>query len=210
MSIPEKDKDFYRYTKDHRFAVMYPLLAKEIVKKYGVTKGVCLDIGAGSAALSIELSKITDLSIISLDAEPEAIEMAKENCVLHNVPEGRIRFVNAPVEKMTIADASVDFIVSRGSIPFWKDHVAAFKEIQRVLAPEGIAMVGCGFSHYQTPEEVKKMRPSWSADTLKERTKWKRGDFLSQTLRQADVTLYDIVDDSYGTWIEIRKSGSKL
>ena len=116
-----------------------------------LTSGVCLDIGTGSAALSIELSKITDLEIIALDAESEAIELAKENCVMHGVPDGRIRFVSAPVEKMPLPDESADLILSRGSIPFWENHVSAFEEIQRVLAPGGKAMIGCGFSRYVKP-----------------------------------------------------------
>jgi SAM-dependent methyltransferase len=207
MPIPEKDKPFYRYTKDHRFAAMYPLLAREIVDKYGLTKGTCLDIGTGSAALAIELSKITDLEITALDAEPEAIEMAGENCTLHGVPDGRIRFVTASVEKLPLPDGSVDLILSRGSIPFWKDLSSAFREIYRVLSPGGEAMVGCGFSRLQTLEEVKAMRPVWPPDVLAERTRWKKGGLVEDALRQAAVSTYNIADDDYGTWVEINKPG---
>lgn len=209
MPIPEKDKSFYRYTKDHRFAAMYPLLAREIVDKYGLTKGTCLDIGTGSAALAIELSKITDLEIIALDAEPEAIEMAVENCARHGVPDGRIRFVTAPVEKLPLPDGSAELILSRGSIPFWKDLASAFREIFRVLAPGGQAMVGCGFSHLQTLADVKAMRPVWSPEVLADRTRWKKGDLVAEALRQAAVGTYGIVDDDYGTWVEISKPGRR-
>ena len=43
--------------------LMYPLLAKQIVDDFGITKGVCLDVGTGSAAVIIELAKITDLDM---------------------------------------------------------------------------------------------------------------------------------------------------
>lgn len=205
MAIPEKDLDFYRYTKDHRFARMYPLLAKEIVDKFGITEGVFLDVGTGNAAIAIELAKITDMSIIALDAEPEAIQMAQENCVMHGVSEDRIRFVFASVEKMPLPDGNADLVFSRGSIPFWKEHVPAFMEIQRVLAPGGKAMIGCGFSHYQTLEDVKAMRPSWTPEVLAERTNWKKEPFLTDTLREAFVASYEIIDDEYGTWVEIFK-----
>jgi len=207
MPIPEKEKSFYRYTKDHRFAAMYPLLAREIVDRYGLTEGACLDIGTGSAALAIELSKITDLEITALDAEPEAIEMAAENCTQHGVPGGRIRFVTGVVEALPLPDESADLILSRGSIPFWKDMTAAFREIFRVLAPGGTAMVGCGFSHLQTIEDVKAMRPSWSPEILAERTRWKKGGLLADALRLAAIGAYDRLDDEYGTWVEIRKPG---
>lgn len=206
MTIAEDDKPFFKYTKNHRFAPMYPLLAKEIVDKYGITEGVCLDIGAGSGALSIELSKITSLSLIALDVEPEAIEMAEENCVLHNVPHKRIRFVFGAVEKMPLPDASVNLILSRGSIPFWTDHVSAFEDIFRVLAPGGKAMIGCGFSRYQSREEVEEMRPVWTPEILEERTRWKKNGFLADTLRDAGITEYKITDDCYGTWVELFKS----
>ncbi len=207
MAIPEKEKDFYMYTKDHRFAAMYPLLAKDIVDKFNVTEGVCLDIGTGSGALSIELSKTTNLKFIALDAEQEALDMAGENCAVHGVPNGRIRFVWGLVEKIPLPDESADLIISRGSIPFWKDHVAAFAEIQRVLAAGGKAMIGCGFSRRQTLEEVKAMRPNWSPEVLEERTRWKKDGFLADTLRQAAVHDYEILDDAYGTWVEINKHG---
>lgn len=207
MSIPEKDKPFYRYTKDHRFAAMYPLLAREIADKYGLTQGTCLDVGTGSGALAIELAKITDWAITALDAEPEAIEMAESNCVMHGVPEGRIRFVSGSVETLPLPDESADLILSRGSIPFWKDLAAAFREIFRVLAPGGTAMVGCGFSHFQTIKDVKAMRPSWSPEVLAERTRWKKGTLLADALREANVGPYGMIDDEYGTWVEISKPG---
>ena len=46
---------------------MYPLLAKQIVDDFGITKGVCLDVGTGSAAVIIELAKITDLDMAPLN-----------------------------------------------------------------------------------------------------------------------------------------------
>lgn len=207
MAIPEKDLDFYRYTKEHRFAKMYPLFAREIVEKFGMTEGVFLDVGTGSAAMAIEIAKITDMSILALDAEPEAIEMARDNCGMHGVPEGRIRFVLSPVEKMALPDGAADLVFSRGSIPFWKDLAAAFGEIQRVVAPGGKAMVGCGFSHYQSLEDVRNMRPQWTPDVLAERTRWKKGTLLVDSLREAAVESYEIVDDEYGTWVEISKKG---
>ncbi|QGY40510.1 methyltransferase domain-containing protein [Pseudodesulfovibrio cashew] len=205
MAIEEKNKDFYRYTENHRFASMYPLLAREIVEEYGVTSGSCLDIGTGSAAMAIELAKLTDLQIAALDPEPEAIELAKGNLAPHGINTGRIRFIEAAVEDMPLPDASVDLVVSRGSIPFWKDAAAAFREIWRVLAKGGVALIGCGFSHYQTVEEVEKMRPNWSPEVLEERTRWKKGTALTDALHKAGITYSAILDDSYGTWVEIRK-----
>ncbi|WP_027177846.1 class I SAM-dependent methyltransferase [Maridesulfovibrio bastinii] len=209
MAIPEKDRDFYRYTKDHRFAPMYPLLARELVEKYDLKDGRCLDIGTGSGALAIELAKLTTLSITAIDAEADAVEMAKENCLQNGLSENSIKFITAPVENIPLDDSSFDIIISRGSVPFWSDYVAAFKEIKRLLAPGGVALIGCGFSHFQTMEEVEAMRPKLSPEKKKRRFRWKQSDFLSENLRKAEVIPYDIIDDSYGSWVEIRNSLEK-
>lgn len=204
MAIPKDDRSFYVYDADHRFAKMYPLLARELVEDYSITQGLCLDMGAGSAALCIELSRITQLDFIALDNESEALDFARENCRQHDMPENRIRFFNASAEQVPLDDASVSLLVSRGSIPFWDDHVAVFREIHRLLAPGAVALVGCGFSRFQSLDEVKRMRPSWTSEILKERTRWKKDDFLPRTLQAAGVTEYSIRDDAYGTWVEIR------
>lgn len=206
MAVQADDKNFFEYTKNHRFAAMYPLLAKEIVEKYGKTAGTCLDIGTGNAALPIELSRITDMNFIALDVEQEIIEMAEQNCKQHGVSTDRITFVTAPVENIPLPDESIDLIICRGSIPFWDNHVAAFREIQRVLAKGGEAMVGCGFSRYQTLEEVKRMRPVWSPEVQEERNRWRKGTFLTDSLKEAEIKNYKIVEDGYGTWVEISKS----
>jgi len=209
MSETIVEKEFYLYDENHRFAVMYPLLAKQIVDDFGITKGVCLDVGTGSAAVIIELAKITDLDMIGLDAKAEILDMARENVVRHGLPTERFRFLEADVTAMPLEDGSVNFLVSRGSIPFWEDHVAAFREIFRVLSPGGAALVGCGFSRYQPIEEVRAMRPKWSGEEQKDdRNNWKQDGYLAKVLREAGVVGASEHRDSYGVWVHIRKPGA--
>jgi ubiquinone/menaquinone biosynthesis C-methylase UbiE len=200
------EKDFYIYDANHRFAAMYPLLARQIVDEFGLRDGVCLDVGTGSAAVIIELAKLTDFSMIGLDAKPEILDMARENVARHGLPAERFRFVEADVSAMPVEDGSVNLLVSRGSIPFWTDLPAAFREIFRVLAPGGAGLVGCGFSRYQPIEEVKAMRPKWSEDGAKdERNTWKQEGVLPKVMAEAGVTGGTVRADSYGVWVEIRK-----
>jgi len=207
MSETTFDRSFYVYDANHRFAAMYPLLARQIVDDFGVTKGVCLDVGTGSAAVCIELAKITDLTMIGLDAKPEVLELARENVARHNLPAERFRFLEADVTAIPMEDGTVDLLVSRGSIPFWEDHVAAFAELNRVLAPGGAALVGCGFSRYQPIEEVRAMRPKWSGEGEKDsRNDWKADDYLPRVLDQAGIADAKVHRDSYGVWVHIRKS----
>jgi ubiquinone/menaquinone biosynthesis C-methylase UbiE len=204
------DKEFYRYDANHRFAVMYPLLAKQIVDDFGLREGVCLDVGTGSAAVIIELAKITQFAMIGLDAKAEILDMARENVLRHGLPAERFRFIEADVAVMPMEDGSVDFLVSRGSIPFWPDHVAAFREIFRVLSPGGAALVGCGFSRYQPIEEVRAMRPKWSGEEQKDdRNNWKQDGYLAKVLSAAGVVGATERRDSYGVWVEIRKPATE-
>uniref|UniRef100_I2Q6Z5 Methylase involved in ubiquinone/menaquinone biosynthesis n=1 Tax=Desulfovibrio sp. U5L TaxID=596152 RepID=I2Q6Z5_9BACT len=206
MSQPLADPDFYRYDAHHRFAAMYPLLARQIVDDFGITQGLCLDVGTGSAAVIIELAKITDLNLIGLDAQPEVLAMARENVARHALPPDRFRFLTADVTDIPLEDGSVDLLISRGSIPFWPDHTAAFAALYRVLAPGGAALVGCGFSRYQPIEEVLAMRPKWSGDGPKdERNAWKDDGYLPRVLDEAGVRGATVRRDPYGVWVEIRK-----
>ena len=57
------------------FAPIYPCLAKCITKKFGVSKGVCVDVGSGPGSLAIALARITNLNVYSLDLQEEMTEV---------------------------------------------------------------------------------------------------------------------------------------
>ena len=206
MSETTFDRDFYIYDANHRFAAMYPLLARQIVDDFGVTEGLCLDVGTGSAAVCIELAKITNLTMIGLDAKPEVLELAQENVVRHHLPLSRFRFLEADVTNIPLENGTVDLLVSRGSIPFWPDHTVAFAELFRVLAPGGAGLVGCGFSRYQPIEEVRAMRPKWTGEGEKDtRNDWKADGYLPRVLAEAGIAAAEVRRDPYGVWVHIRK-----
>ncbi|MYL85014.1 methyltransferase domain-containing protein [Desulfovibrio aerotolerans] len=200
------DKDFYRYDANHRFAAMYPLLARQIVDDCGIRTGVCLDVGTGGAPVLIELAKLTDCALIGLDAQAEVLDIARENVVRHGLPPQRFRFLKADVTEVPLAAGSVDLLISRGSIPFWPDHVAAFEELYRVLAPGGTGFIGCGFSRYQPLEEVRAMRPKWTGDgDADARNDWKKDGYLDKVLARAGVPEATVQADAYGVWVTLRK-----
>ena len=200
------DKDFYRYDAAHRFAAMYPLLARQIVDDFGIRSGVCLDVGTGGAPVLIELAKLTNCTLIGLDAKAEVLEMARENVLRHGLPPQRFRFLKADVTGIPLEDGSVDLLISRGSIPFWEDHEAAFRELFRVLAPGGSGLIGCGFSRYQSLEEVRAMRPKWTGEgDADARNDWKKDGYLDQVLARAGVRQATVLADPYGVWVRLGK-----
>jgi SAM-dependent methyltransferase len=122
---------------------MYAYYAQKIKEKTGITKGVCIDVGSGGGYLGLALAKITDLDFIFLDISADMLEKAR----LHIAEDGlqkRAKTLLADVHSIPLPDGSVNLIISRGSIPFWKDPAKALKEIYRILAPGGQAYVGGG------------------------------------------------------------------
>ncbi|MEZ4598467.1 MAG: class I SAM-dependent methyltransferase [Syntrophotaleaceae bacterium] len=202
---------FYRYDSDHPFAGTYPLLARQMVEDYGVTRGLCLDIGTGGGPMLIELAKLTDLELVGIDLNPAALALADENVRRHGLEEKRFQWRQGDVHSLPLPDCFASFVISRGSIPFWDDHALAFREIYRVLRPNGLAVIGGGFSRYQSPEEISRLRPGWARkDNPEKRARWLHAEFLENALRDAGVPSFKIVEDFSGIWAVFCKSSGGL
>ena len=123
------------------FAPVYALIAGQIKERTQITAGLCLDLGAGTGRLGIEIAKITNLSVILLDHSIEMLSFASKN--VDDAGFGnRIKIILGDVYRIPLPDQCIDLVVSRGSLFFWEDQQRAFQEIYRVLAPGGIAYVG--------------------------------------------------------------------
>lgn len=134
-------------------APLYAYYAEKIKEKTGITQGVCLDAGCGGGYLGLALARITDLDFIFLDISSEMLEKAK----LHITEDGlqdRAKTLISDVHRIPLADGAVDLVISRGSIPFWKEPATALKEIYRVLSSGGKAYVGGGRGTPEIQERI--------------------------------------------------------
>ena len=193
------------------FAPIYPYLAEQIKNKFGVTEGLCVDIGSGPGSLAIALAKITNLKVFSLDIQPEMTAIACENIKDAGL-QGRIGALTSDVCRMPFSDNSIDLVVSRGSIFFWEDRVSAFREINRILKPDAVAYVGGGMGNEQirakvmetfaNNEELRDADRPWDP---KSDGKVPRLDSaqLEEDLCQAGISGKVIREN--GIWIEIQK-----
>ena len=131
---------FYK-TAVGKFAPVYPALAQQFVQDYGITKGVCVDMGGGCGCLAMALAKVTKLKVYVLDIDPSAVRLCG---ILADEAglTGRVVPIEGDAQAMPFRDAYADLIVSRGSIFFWPDQVAGLKEAYRVLKPGGVAFIG--------------------------------------------------------------------
>ena len=115
---------------------MYASLSK-IVQTYTERRHpVILDLGCGPGLLSIEIQKqIPDSMVIGVDPLIKMLFLANKN-----MEESSIKGFNplqGVSEKIPLKNESIDTIVSRFSLAYWKDPQKSFSEMHRVLKPGG-------------------------------------------------------------------------
>lgn len=186
-------------------APIYDYYAQQIKTKTGITKGVCLDAGSGGGYLGLALARITDLTFIFLDISENALNKAKEHIAEDGLRE-RARTLLADVHSIPLPDGSVDLVISRGSIHFWKDPAAALKEIYRILAPGGRTYVGGGKGTPEIQAQIKARLKAMGRE--KEWFDKGPGQRLQRDydaiMKSAGISDYTIIRDA-GFWIVMRK-----
>jgi SAM-dependent methyltransferase len=188
------------------FAPIYPILAEQIVRRLGITKGRCVEMGSGPGLLALSLARITELRMILVDAAMPMHMKAKKHLAAAGLGR-RFTLVCGDVHYIPLNDGSIHLVVSRGSVFFWEHPEHAFREIHRVLAPSGRAYIGGGFGNADLRdricEKMTAIQPAWR--TFRDRNlgepTWRR--FLS-ALHAAAIP-YDMISDDSGFWIIIKK-----
>ncbi|HHU02947.1 MAG TPA: class I SAM-dependent methyltransferase [Christensenellaceae bacterium] len=185
---------------------MYPLLIQQFVDDYDLMHGIALDIGAGPGWLGMELAKITNMKIVFLDISQGALDMAKENFEKLDV-DNEVDYIQADVHELPMEDDRFDFIMSRGSIWFWKQPEKALKEIERILKPGGVAIVGGGLGRYLPPSMRARLQ-NRIRKGLKERMETRPNiEEFKKIVEKAGLINYKVLseDEGGGRWVEIRK-----
>ena len=187
------------------FAPIYPVIAEQALEWSGIRDGFALDIGSGPGLLAVALAERSNLSVIALDADPAMSRIAQKTAA--DLP-ARVIPVTGDVHCMPLRDDSVSLAVSRGSIYFWEDRPQAFREIERVLRPGGVAFV-CG--SFGTPEikkaifaEMRRRNPNWDDDVAR-RSGQATPETLRRELRESGLAHARIREEEEGMWVEIRK-----
>jgi ubiquinone/menaquinone biosynthesis C-methylase UbiE len=189
------------------FTPIYPVIAKQIMDRCKISKGLCIDVGTGPANLAIALAKITDLKTFAMDHSWYILPMAKENIKTANLLD-RIIPVVGDAHRMPFQNNVVSLIISRGSMRFWRNKPVAFKEIHRILLPGGKGYVGGGMGSSQFSEEINQGMMKWNKQWKKGRSnKYKKKDvaYFREILRNAGFIHYEIIIDDSGFWVYLEK-----
>jgi len=190
------------------FAPIYPVIAKNILDRFGIASGVCLDIGSGPASLAIAIARQSDLMVIALDYDDEMQEAALRNITDAGLA-GRIDLLCGDVHAIPLPDDSVDLIISRGSMFFWEDIPTAFREIYRVLKPGAKTCIGGGFGNKELFASVSaamiRKYPEWE-EKNKERMSAGNVARFREMLEETGIPHYEIIFGEEGFWIVLSKS----
>jgi len=187
------------------FAPIYPVIAEQVLAWSGIRDGLCLDLGSGPGLLSVALAEKSNLAVIALDADPAMARIAQETAAGRT---DRVAPVIGDVHRMPVRDDTASLIVSRGSIFFWEDRVQAFREIERVLRPGGVAFVGGSFGTAALRDtifaQMRRRNPNWDRDVAR-RSGQATPDQLRRELAASAVACSRIREEEAGFWVEIRK-----
>jgi ubiquinone/menaquinone biosynthesis C-methylase UbiE len=108
-------------------------LAERVVERCGFAAGSHLaDIGCGNCETASRLAEKYDLYFSCVDIAP---------CATPEISDGRVRFFNAPAEKLPFADAAFDGVMFECSASSMNDPGASFREARRILSPGGFLAV---------------------------------------------------------------------
>jgi ubiquinone/menaquinone biosynthesis C-methylase UbiE len=110
-------------------------LIKENLSKSSA-KSIVVDLGAGPCILSAEINKlIPEIFVINLDPSLKMLEMAEKHTFKSN--HTKKSNILSKSENIPLKSDSIDIIVSRFSLAYWKNPKISFKEIYRVIKPNG-------------------------------------------------------------------------
>ncbi|MDA3926621.1 MAG: PQQ-binding-like beta-propeller repeat protein [Kiritimatiellae bacterium] len=128
--IPEIQKP------DDEGSSIYAAAAKEIVKKSGVKKGVCVDLGCGQGELALELSKISDLRIIGINPDPAEVDKARRMLAAAGVYGKRVSIHVGSPDRTDLPCDIANLIVSSQTLSGDKNFFNA-AEVERLQRPYG-------------------------------------------------------------------------
>ena len=117
-----------------------------------------LDAGSGTGFVSQLLAeRFPKAKITALDLAYNMLKQAKNKRTFKQRWNKRFNYVNAEVENLPFADASVELVISGLTLQWCQDMPKVFKEFKRVLAPGGLLL----FSSFG-PDTLKELRHSWA------------------------------------------------
>jgi len=148
------------------------------VGRAGLQEGeVMVDLGSGGGIDCFIAAKHVGETgqVYGIDMTDEMLDVARKNAsqVVKNLGYNNIKFKKGFLEDIPIEDISVDLVTSNCVINLSTNKNAVFKEIHRILKPNGRFLIADIISEIEVPEEMRSNKELWGecisgALTLKE------------------------------------------
>ena len=106
--------------------------------------GLWVDLGCGSGGLGFALAEASQSTVVLIDPNADALNEAAQKARVSGLT-GRAIPIVGHAESNPLPDASVDLVVSRGSIFFWSNPPKGLREVYRILRTGCRAMIGGDF-----------------------------------------------------------------
>jgi ubiquinone/menaquinone biosynthesis C-methylase UbiE len=121
-----------------------------------VKRPIILDLGSGPGLINKEIKKLIPNSIIiSLDSSINMLKNAGRGAYSSNIKQ--MNGILSIAEKIPLKSNSIDIIVSRFSLSYWKKPENAILEIKRILKPNAKFIL----------EALNKNFPKWKLTLIK-------------------------------------------
>ena len=133
------------------FKRIYPYLIQDLKNYYKkeFDNKIIVELGTGPGHVINEILKENFLKVYGIDISLRMLLKTNDRYGSNN----KLQLLNANVESIPLKDSSIDLIISRGSIFFWKNIEKALNETYRILKPDGFALIGGGYG-ISTPDNV--------------------------------------------------------
>lgn len=152
--------------------VWWPFIFGQIKKINVKRNSKILDVAAGPANFSIELSKTFRSKVVATDFSDEMLRIARKN-VYAAEKKDRIRIVKDDAKKMKFRDNSFDFVFCRYLLHQIPEPLTVLNEIWRVTKPQGKIFV-LDLLHPKTKKGVQRFLHHVEKDYKKHKIgKWK-------------------------------------
>lgn len=142
-------------------AVLQNEVANRLVERMDVMNmqpARILDAGSGTGFVShLIAARFPKANITALDLAFNMLKKAREKQSFKQRWNKQFRYINAEVENLPLADASVELVISGLTLQWCQDLPKVFAEFRRVLAPGGLLL----FSSFG-PDSLKELRQSWA------------------------------------------------
>jgi len=138
---------------------------------------------------------------VLIDPNADALRRALDAARQRGIASRAVAVIGS-AESIPLPDDSVDVVVSRGSIYFWRDRAGGLREVWRILRPGGRAMIGGGlgssYPRWARQEFIRRRRESVAAkgpEAVREFAEARSPETFRRLAAEAGLPRFEVVGE---------------